>query len=292
MAQSVVDREPARAKVNLYLHVVGRRADGYHDLDSLVAFADFGDELTVSPADDLSLRVEGAMAAALAGEDDNLALRAARLLADEFAVDAGAAIGLCKTLPVAAGLGGGSADAAAALRLLSRYWRLSPPSERLQRLALTLGADVPVCLLGRPARMGGIGDRLEPLSAFPALPLVLANPGLPVATPDVFHHSSVRSGLAAWPRQGLGDSAGLLAFLAGCGNDLQPAAEHLVPEIALVAGALAGSEGCRIARMSGSGASCFGLFLDAAQADAAARRLRRDHPAWWVAAGRLAGAGP
>ena len=286
MTVSVRDDELAPAKVNLYLHVTGRREDGYHELDSLVAFADIGDRLHAEPAGALSLRVEGPKAGALAQERDNLVLTAAERLRREFDVTAGAALVLHKTLPVAAGLGGGSADAAAALRLLGRLWSLMPCPDRLHRLGLELGADVPVCLRGEPMRMQGIGDVLQPLASFPALPVVLANPGVPLATPAVFRHTSARSPAARWPGPGFSDPGALIVFLAGCRNDLQDAAMQLAPEVAGVVAALAREDGCLLARMSGSGASCFGLFADDAAARQAEAGLRAAHPAWWVAAGR------
>ena len=170
--------EPAPAKVNLYLHLTGRRDDGYHLLDSLVVFAGIGDTLSAAPAETLSLQVTGPFAAGLAGEPDNLVLRAARALAAAAGVAAGAHLVLDKHLPVASGIGGGSADAAAALRLLCRLWRVTPQPAALARLAAGLGADVPVCLAGHAARMGGIGERLEPAPVLPACGIVLVNPGI------------------------------------------------------------------------------------------------------------------
>lgn len=279
----------ARAKVNLFLHITGRRADGYHTLDSLVAFADIGDELRAELADDVSLDVVGEGAASLSG-DDNLVLTAARAMREEFNVKRGAALQLVKALPIAGGLGGGSADAAAAIRLLCRLWNLEPDRDRLAALALTLGADVPVCLSGTPSRMQGIGERLTPLESFPNVPVVLANPRIPLATPDVFRRTDVHSGSIAWPEQGLADAETLVSFLSSCGNDLQPAAVALVPEIAVVLDTIAACHGCRLARMSGSGASCFGLFASQTQASAAATRIRAEHPDWWVDSGHLLGA--
>ena len=262
-------REPAPAKVNLYLHIVGRRADGLHLLESLVAFAEAADMLYAEPADRLSLEVSGPFAGALAGEADNLVLRAARALAP----GRGARLALKKNLPVAAGLGGGSADAAAALRLLSRLWGVEAD---LAALAAGLGADVPVCLAGETAGVAGIGERLTPLPGWPAPPLLLANPGVVLPTPAVF---GARRGpfrqSRPWPET--------MADLAGCANDLAEAANSLAPEIAGVLDALAALDGALFARMSGSGATCFAAFADKAARDRAREALRESRPDWWVA---------
>lgn len=269
----------APAKVNLYLHVVGRRADGYHLIDSLVAFADIGDRVAAAPAAALSLAVTGPEAAALAGlGDDNLVLRAARLLGP----GRGAALTLDKQLPVAAGIGGGSSDAAAALRALAALWRL--PLDGLDTLAL--GADVPACLAARPLWVGGVGEALEPAGELPELAIVLANPRRALPTAAVFRARSGPFGAPgrfAMPR----DAAGLVAALGRCRNDLTEAAIALVPEIAAVLDALAALPGALLARMSGSGATCFALFAERAGAERAARRLAAEHPGWWVKAGRL-----
>lgn len=279
--------EAAPAKVNLFLHVLGRRADGYHLLDSLVVFAGAGDVLEVQPADAVSLEVVGPFASGLAGEADNLVLRAARALAAEAGVTAGAHLTLHKNLPVASGIGGGSADAAAALRLLCRRWGLRLASQTLARLALALGADVPVCLAGRAARMGGVGEVLAPAPALPACGMVLVNPGVAIATADVF-----RARRGEWSRPVelpalWADAAAMARDLARLRNDLEPAAVALRPVIGEVLAALAAAPGCRLARMSGSGATCFGLFDDASAAVAVAARLRR--PGWWCWAGSLDG---
>ena len=280
----------APAKINLYLHVVGRRIDGYHELDSLVAFADIADVVTARPAVDLSLAVEGPFAAALAGAPDNLVLRAARLLASHCGVTAGAALRLTKNLPVASGIGGGSSDAAAALRALRSLWKVEATGDEIAGLAARLGADVPVCLLGRTAWLGGIGDVLTPAPALPPVAVVLANPGIALATQAVF---TARRGPFSAPSrfaEPVGDAAGLAALLASRRNDLTEAAVGIVPAIADVLACLAACEGALLARMSGSGATCFALFADTAAAAAAATRLSGEHPGWWVAAGRLASA--
>lgn len=274
----------ARAKINLTLRVVGKRADGYHLLDSLVAFTELGDGLTVEAADDLSLRLEGAFAAGLAAEGDNLVLRAARALAP----GRGARITLDKRLPIASGIGGGSADAAATLLLLDELWGLSTPPERLHEIAASLGADVPVCLAGRPARMGGIGDELLPAPDFPAAALVLVNPGIACPTPQVF---KARQGGFSLPMLGVPPSIPDVSVLAGLiergGNDLSRAAVTLVPEIARVLATLRHQAGCFTASLSGSGATCFAVFADLGAANQAAAAIKGVQPSWWVAATRL-----
>jgi len=272
----------APAKVNLTLHVTGQRADGYHLLDSLVAFADIGDTVRATAADSLSLTVTGPHAAGLAADDSNLVLRAARL----WPFVTGAALMLDKVLPVASGIGGGSADAAATLQVLSRLWGVALPE---MARVLQLGADVPVCLAGRPVRMTGVGDGLHALAhPLPPAALVLANPGVALPTPAVFAALDRRDH-APMPRSlpRLRDVAELAAFLAMTRNDLEPAATRLAPVIAQVRAALTAQQACLISRMSGSGATCFGLFPDPLAAAAAARALKAAHPGWWVAAAPL-----
>jgi 4-diphosphocytidyl-2-C-methyl-D-erythritol kinase len=277
--------EFAPAKVNLHLHVVGRRPDSYHLLDSLVVFARVGDRLTVSPADDLSLSVTGPFAAGLAGEADNLVLRAARMLAARAGLQTGGALVLEKNLPVASGIGGGSADAAAALRLLARFWGLE--SSIPDDLCAGLGADVPVCLSGRPALMSGIGEALAPAPPLPELGIVLVNPGVAVSTPAVFGgRMGPFSDPVRFPTEGWGDAESFAAALRETRNDLEPPARALAPAIGDTLEALAGAPGCLLARMSGSGATCFGLFPSAEAARAAAGWIVRD--GWWVWGGGLA----
>lgn len=275
-------RAAAPAKLNLYLHVLGRRADGYHLLDSLVAFAALGDTVSVRPAGRLTVSVSGPFGAALADEPDNLVLRAARRLAEAKAVRAGAAIELVKRLPVSAGLGGGSSDAAAALRAFDRLWGLGMEGVELNQLARDLGADVPVCIAGRASFVGGIGAAVEPAPALPQAALVLANPGVPLATKEVYAaHRSAGSEPARF-REAPRDTAHLAALLAARRNDLTEPAQALVPAIGTVLEALAGKPGCLLARMSGSGPTCFGLFADAAAAERAAKALAANHPDWWL----------
>jgi len=275
----------ARAKVNLYLHVVGRRPDGYHLLDSLVVFADVGDRLTAVPAAGLTLAIDGPFADGLGDGPDNLVMRAALALRAALGGDTpGASLRLTKNLPVAAGLGGGSADAAAALRLLSRLWDRRLPAGRLEALALSLGADLPVCLSGGPRLVGGIGESMVPPPALPPAWLVLANPRLPVATVAVFRERRGPFSAAARWQEALPDAAALAAVLADRGNDLAAPACRLAPVIGEVLDELSALPGCLIARVSGSGATCFGLFSDQAAAGRAAEGLAGRRPLWWIAA--------
>lgn len=276
----------ARAKINLTLHVTGQRADGYHLLDSLVVFAGCGDTVTCAPADRLSLTLCGPEGAGLSPGEDNLVLRAARA----FDGAQGARITLDKVLPVASGIGGGSADAAATLMALSALWGVPLPDAAR---VLALGADVPVCLAGHAARMQGVGERITPLPhALPPAHLVLVNPRVQVSTPAVFRGLS-RKDNAPMPDlpPRLGSLAEFAAFLATQRNDLEAPAMALAPVIGTVRDALAAQPGCALARMSGSGATCFGLFADAGAAAAAAGAVQAAHPEWWVAAAAMQGQG-
>jgi len=277
----------APAKINLYLHVVGRRDDGYHLLDSLVAFADIGDEIVAAPGDMLSFAVSGPEVAALAGlGDDNLVLRAARALAAHAGIAPRAALRLVKNLPVASGIGGGSSDAAATLRALSVLWN-RPLDAGAMPLAAALGADVPACLEARPVWVGGTGERLDPLTSLPQLGIVLANPRRELPTASVFRarQGDFTTGqvVRATPR----DAAGLFELLRQCHNDLTDAAVSLMPEIAALLARLAALPEAYISRMSGSGATCFALFADRAAAERAAALLAAAEPGWWVKAGAL-----
>jgi 4-diphosphocytidyl-2-C-methyl-D-erythritol kinase len=288
--------EEGRAKVNLSLRVVGRRADGYHDLESVVAFADCADRLTLEPGGELRLATTGPLAAACGETSDNLVFKAAKLLADAVPNLKLGAFALDKVLPVAAGIGGGSADAAAALRLLARLNNLSLDDPRLQEVALATGADVPVCLFSRACDMTGVGEQLLPL-ALPSMPCVMVNPRVPVATKDVFRELGLRNGellvgatdvleSPAWPEQG-GSIADWVDVLDTVANDLEAPALRIEPVIGDVLGALRSSAGVKLARMSGSGATCFAIYGASAEAHAAAETIRRDHPGWWVHAGTL-----
>ena len=278
-------REAARAKVNLCLHVVGKRADGYHLLDSLAVFPEIGDRLEASASDELSLELAGRFGANLAAESDNLVLRAARGLAELAGVPAKAKLVLEKNLPVSSGIGGGSADAAAALRVLARLWNVTVQADALSALALRLGADVPVCLAQHPTRMQGVGEILAAAPSLPECGMVLANPLVAVATPAVFKarqggFSTPPNFPAAWP-----NAIAMARDLAGMTNDLEAPAISLCPQIAEVLAALRADPTCLLARMSGSGATCFALYNNAETARAAAANL--DRPGWWVWGGAL-----
>lgn len=279
----------APAKLNLYLHVVGRREDGYHELESLVAFAGVGDSLSVSPSSELTLTLDGPFADQLDADEDNLVWRAARAVREVAGITGGAAMTLTKNLPVASGIGGGSADAAAAIKALARLWGVRPGAHDLSGLALSLGADVPVCLYGRAAMMKGIGERIEPAPALPPAALAIVNPGVGVPTPAVFEARRGGFTPAVAPIDDPGTAAALAAALRQRRNDLSGPAVRMTPVIGEVLGALEGSAHCLLARMSGSGATCFGLFETDEQAAAAAHELRSGHPDWWVVAAPLGG---
>lgn len=274
----------ARAKLNLTLHVTGQRADGYHLLDSLVVFADLGDLLSLEDAPGLSLRARGGYGADVPEGEDNLVLRAARLIGARDV-----AITLEKRLPVASGMGGGSADAAAVLRLLAQAQGLAlPDTPALMRL----GADLPVCMAApRPCRMQGLGERVTPLAGVPGLAMVIVNPGVALSTPAVFAALKVRDNppmpleLPHWP-----DAAAFCRWLEGMRNDLEEPARALVPEIGAAIAALAGRPGCLLARMTGSGATCFGLFASRSLAEAACTALAR--PGWFTATAQSAHRAP
>jgi 4-diphosphocytidyl-2-C-methyl-D-erythritol kinase len=278
--------EPAPAKVNLTLTVLGRRRDSYHTLDSLVVFADVADRLSLAPGKPLGLRLRGAYAAQSGSLDDNLVLKAARALAEEMPGLALGAFTLDKRLPVAAGLGGGSSDAAAALRLLAQVNGLPPDDAKLYRVAKRLGADVPVCVDPKPRRMRGIGEILSEPFTLPKVSAVLVNPGVAVPTRDVFAALKLKRGRMRKRPAGAppADFEGLIRFLASRVNDLEPPAIVLQPVIGGVLAALRRQDDCRLARMSGSGATCFGLFATKRAASAAARRIKSSHPRWWAVA--------
>ena len=281
-ADPMLVSERAHAKVNLALHILGRRPDGYHELDSVVAFANVADVLTLAPSTDVSLDIVGPFASGLPRDDNNCVLAAWRLL-HEFSRQAGPAIApvkfhLEKNLPVAAGIGGGSADAAAALRGLVRLFELAVSDADLQRLALQLGADVPVCLAQKTCRMRGVGEILEALAVTLPAGVVLVNPGLPTLTSKVF------AALALAHGQSFGSAIGDLGLVKDWRNDLTAPALALVPEIATVIKSLESRAEILCARMSGSGATCFGLTETLAHAQAAAKKISQEHPGWWVVA--------
>ena len=285
-------RDTGRAKLNLTLEVLGRRADGFHELRSLVAFASLGDQVELDPHGPLGLTVEGRFAGALGG--DNLIIKAAQLASNKVP---GLKLGrfrLVKLLPVASGLGGGSADAAAALRLIARAKDGALSEATLAELAPQLGSDVSVCLKSRPALISGRGEMVEPVAGFPSCGVLLANPGRPLATEAVY----AALGAEAWALSGRPDAEGLdfhrdfealLAYVTPRGNDLERPAVQLVPEIRDVLAALRALDGVRLARLSGSGATCFALFASESDAKLAGARLVAEFPNWWVAASALGG---
>jgi 4-diphosphocytidyl-2-C-methyl-D-erythritol kinase len=276
----------APAKINLSLQVLGRRADNYHLLDSLVVFAGIGDAISVSRGGEISLAVTGPFGAALAAEPNNLVLRAARLLAETHNMSQGAHIALEKNLPVASGIGGGSADAAATLKACGRLWNVDPFALADADIAAALGADVPVCLRAVPAFMSGIGEIIAPCPPLPEAWLVLVNPGEPLATKAVFAALQGRYSAAMDRRvfSGLPDAAALAKALKLYSNDLMAPARTLLPAVNAVITALEGTPGCLLAQLCGSGPTCFGLFADAAGARAAAAEIAAGHASWWAVA--------
>ncbi len=272
--------EIAFAKINLALHVRERRADGYHELDTLFAFVDGGDVLSCVAGDTLSLNVSGAFGDALGASEDNLVLRTARVLAASFSISRGAGITLEKRLPVASGIGGGSADAAATARLLNELWGLNATEAELAAILAPIGADVPACVASQTARGRGVGTDLERLHCdISGMPVLLVNPNKALSTAAVF---------AAWTgkdRGGLSDGSVLDTALSGR-NDLQEAAIRLCPDIADVLTSIE-AQAPVLARMSGSGATCFGLFANQNERDTALQAITAAHPAWWTFAGTL-----
>jgi len=287
--------ERARAKVNLTLHVLGRRADGLHDLESLVAFADCADGLTLAAAPVFSLQVTGPRAADCGDLSDNLVARAAQRLSEQLPQLKSGAFELDKHLPAAAGIGGGSADAAATLRLLAAANGVASDDPRVTAAAQATGADVPVCLLSSGCMMRGAGERVTPMP-LTRLPCVLINPGVPVPTKDVFaaigmkpgdvFHPPSGGGEIVWPPQSASFAQWLDAIRRGR-NDLEPVAVKIQPVIGEVLSKLAVAPGCALSRMSGSGATCFGVFDSDTSAAAAAASIRSAQPKWWVEASAL-----
>jgi 4-diphosphocytidyl-2-C-methyl-D-erythritol kinase len=288
--------EDARAKVNLTLRVVGRRVDGYHELESVVAFADCADRLSLTPGSKLTLTTTGPLAQDCGEAADNLVLKAAQLLGERVPDLKAGDFTLDKVLPIAAGIGGGSADAAAALRLLARHNGLAPDDTRLIEVALLTGADVPVCLASQACDMTGVGETLLPLS-LPKMPCVLVNPRVAVATKDVFGALGLRNGellvgatdvmsASAWPEAGA-SLEDWVEVLAANSNDLEAPAMRIQPVIGEVLAALNATDGAWLARMSGSGATCFAIYENTAEAARAAAKIQLAHPQWWVHAGVL-----
>jgi 4-diphosphocytidyl-2-C-methyl-D-erythritol kinase len=279
-------RVPAPAKLNLFLHVGDKRKDGFHVLESLVVFVEEADILTIEPATKLSLEIVGPFASALRDVSDNFVLRAARALDATL----GAAITLEKNLPVAAGIGGGSADAAAALRGLNLFWDLDRTPDALNEIAAQIGSDVPACVLSQPVWMEGRGEVVFPTRPIPAFELVLANPNIALPTASVFASLNVRKGVGAMspPEEEIESIWDLVTYLVDAGNDLELPACAMAPSIDEVLEALAHEPGCVLAQMSGSGPTCFGIFQEGPWARGAAERIAQDHPEWWVRCTRIA----
>jgi len=277
----------APAKINLFLHVGERRSDGYHELESLVVFADVGDELLIEPAKSFSLALDGPFGGKLANEQDNLIAKAARALGAKAGRSLDVRITLTKNLPVASGIGGGSADAAATLRGLVQFWDIKIPHNELHTIAESLGSDVPACLLSETLWMTGRGEGIEPVPGLPPAPLVLVNPGVAVSTARIFANLKNRVGVgqAAKPKADLSVLA-LADYFKSNRNDLEKPAREIAPAIDEVLQAISHSGALR-ARMSGSGATCFGLFADDKSAGAAAAKIAEDHPDWWVKKARI-----
>jgi 4-diphosphocytidyl-2-C-methyl-D-erythritol kinase len=283
----IVERR-AKAKVNLALHVVGRRADSYHLLDSIAVFADCSDRIEIAPADRLKLTASGPFAAHAPADRSDLAWRAAEAFFAHTGLAPAACIRVEKAIPAGAGLGGGSADAAAALLGLNAFFQAGVEADALDAIGLRLGADVPMCLAGRALRARGVGEVIEAIEGWPPLPLVLAWPGRSVPTAAVFSGLSARENppLPRLPTRSARATNVLqiAAWLSGCRNDLEAPALRLAPEIGAVLAALRSTEGCLLARMSGSGSACFGLYAKAAEAENAAARIGAARPDWWVRA--------
>lgn len=274
------------AKINLYLHITGRRPDGYHELDSLVSFANIGDEIRIAPAQKFTFHINGPFSGGL-DTAGNLVVQAAERLSALYDKPLNVEITLTKNLPVASGIGGGSGNAAALIRGLLEYWCMPKKDPRLPELLLELGADVPVCFHGKTVRMSGIGEELSPMPVLETMAMVLVNPGKSCHTAEIFsHYDGVFRPAPTLPDQ-LQKCDYLIAFLSETHNDLFAPACTIIPEIKNVIESLLTQDGCKMARMSGSGATCFGLFESVKNAQSAAQALHNNHPDWWVEAGLL-----
>jgi 4-diphosphocytidyl-2-C-methyl-D-erythritol kinase len=278
----------APAKVNLFLHVGDKRTDGYHALQSLVAFTHAGDELAMSPDRELKLVIDGPFAKVLKADADNLVLKAARALAAHAGVKRGATISLTKNLPIASGIGGGSADAAATLRGLAQLWGLKLDGDDLLAIAETLGSDVPVCVSSRAQWMEGRGEILTALEPLPVMAMVLVNPGVAVPTSKVFAALKDRRGTTLSPPPKSANVSVLITYLKDTSNDLEAPARSIAPVIDEVLSVLADQPGALLARMSGSGATCFALFDTDEAATKAAVMIGVRHPKWWTVSTKIA----
>ncbi len=293
-ARSALVTYVARAKINLDLRITGRRDDGYHLLDSLVVFTDYGDLITVGHAPDdnldITLKISGPFAEGLVAEEDNIILKAARLLQNKFSIKQGAEISLVKNLPIAAGIGGGSADAAATLHALMDLWNIDAQENYLNDLALSLGADVPVCMMSQTVHMMGIGEVLYPINLSFPLFLLLANPNVPVSTAAIFKARAESKAEFLPPRKLLLEIENIEELghiLMSSGNDLEPYASDLQPEIKSVLNEIQNMDDCIIASMSGSGATCYGIFRTGESVSHAAEKLLQNHSDWWAKATEL-----
>ena len=280
----------APAKINLYLHITGKRDDGYHTLGSLVAFAEIGDRIDISEHETLTLHIDGAFADRFSGAEKstepdsaNIVIKATRGLSTLLGIEPNFKINLHKTLPLAAGIGGGSADAAATVKAILQFHDIDPASvKELDAFLLSLGADVPVCFYGQPCHMSGIGEIIRPAAGVPPLHMVLVNPLEACSTAEIFRQLNGKftpddDYAAAWD-----DARSFISFLQSRGNDMEDAAVSVTPVIADILCDIAASANCLLSRMSGSGATCFGLYETAADATAAAAQIQSTHPQFWV----------
>ena len=274
---------PAPAKINLYLHITGMRDDGFHLLDSLIAFTKFGDEITLEPSNDLTITSHGPYATGMPIGEENLMIRIARKLQKTTSIDKGAAIHVEKNIPVSAGIGGGSADAIAVMRGLIKLWDLKINDEQIYKLALELGTDLPVCYFGKSAFVDGIGENIHPASQLPDCGILLINPNVTLSTPIVFENR--KGGYSPednFINKNFNSPQKLAKLLDERCNDLTPAARQLVPIIGEILSALKRTPECLAYKMSGSGATCWGLFETFADAERAALALNQQRPDWWI----------
>ena len=276
----------APAKINLYLNIIGQRVNDYHELDSLIAFAAHGDQIEVKKCDHFKLEASGPFSETLPPSNENLVIKAAKELARGTNYEGGACIKLIENLPVSSGVGGGSADAAATLKALNDLWETNLQNKDLMVMALRLGADVPVCMLSKTARMSGIGDKISKVSGVPNCGILLVNPGIPISTVNVFQlFEGDFSNQVKIPK--IENSEAFFDFLSNQKNDLQDAAIKIAPIIKEVLNILTDDPNCRLARLSGSGGTCFGLYEDEATALFTAESMFGHFPDWWIQPTRL-----
>ena len=267
----------APAKINLFLHVTGKRSNGYHELQSLIAFANIGDEITISPADTYSLTLKGD-AQDLDNDGNNIITKAAEKMGQAFSRELNFTITLQKNIPMGAGLGGGSSDAAATIKAILKFWNVKLPELELNDILLSLGADVPACYVGQPSMMEGIGEIITPLSRFTQTPAILVYPNVHCTTEDVFKSFSA----PFTNKTSLPDTSNLHGFITQQKNDLTDTALTLFPEINDALEVIEQQDGCKFSRMSGSGSTCFGLFNTAEESEKAAKKIQKEKPDWWV----------